>query len=328
MRGSLSINRERGPQYNPAWLEGFDVPVLSAVNVSEGRWRPVIDAMVAAACADPAVRLLDLHSDPDHNRSVITVAGPPSAISEALFALIRCAAQGIDMRRHEGRHPRIGAADVVPLTPLPGSSLAQCRDLARALGARVGEELQLPVYLYGAAASGPDARRLADIRRGGYEGLRVEIECDPRRRPDCGPSRLGAAGAVAIGARGTLIAWNVWLDTADERVARRIARRIRASGGGLPALQALGMQVAGRAQVSMNLTDYRRTGLAAVMDALRREARREGVRLYGSELVGLIPRAALGAAAGCDLQLLKSPDEQVLECRLEETGLLRSDRRR
>ncbi len=286
----------------------------------------MIAAIVAAACACPALRLLDLHSDPDHNRSVISVAGPPAAMSDALFALIRSAAKHIDMKRHEGQHPRIGAADVVPFTPLPGSTLAQCTDLARALCGRVGEELQLPVYLYGAAARGPDARQLADIRRGGYEQLRVEIERDPQRRPDAGPLKLGRAGAVAIGARETLIAWNVWLDTADVLVARRIARRIRASGGGLPALQALGMQVAGRAQVSMNLTDYRRTGLAAVMDALRREAGREGVGLYGSELVGLIPRAALDAAASCDLLLLKSPEEQVLERRLQETGLVRSDR--
>lgn len=300
--------------------------VFSAANVSEGRRSHVIAAIAAAVCTRPAVRLLDLHSDPDHNRSVFSVAGPPAAMSDALFALIQGAAQHIDMECHEGQHPRIGAADVVPFTPLQGSTLAQCRDLARGLCARVGGELQLPVYLYGAAARSPDARQLADIRRGGYEGLRIAIDKDERRRPDCGPSKLGRAGAVAIGAREALIAWNVWLDTANVQVARRIARRIRASGGGLPALQALGMQVAGRAQVSMNLTDYRRTGLAAVMDALRREARREGVSLYGSELVGLIPRAALDAAAGCDLQLLKSPDEQVLERRLEETGLVRSDR--
>ncbi|MCY4023518.1 MAG: glutamate formimidoyltransferase [Anaerolineaceae bacterium] len=302
--------------------------VFSAANVSEGRRSHVIAAIAAAVCTRPAVSLLDLHSDPDHNRSVFSVAGPPAAMSEAMFALIQGAAQHIDMERHEGQHPRIGAADVVPFTPLQGSTLAQCRDLARGLCARVGGELQLPVYLYGAAARSPDARQLADIRRGGYEGLRIAIDKDERRRPDCGPSTMGRGGAVAIGAREALIAWNVWLDTADVQVARRIARRIRASGGGLPALQALGMRVAGRAQVSMNLTDYRRTGLAAVMAALRREARREGVNLYGSELVGLIPRAALDAATGCDLQLLKSPCEQVLERRLVETGLIRSDRLR
>ncbi len=300
--------------------------VLSAANVSEGRGQPVVAAIVAATCACPAVRLLDVHSDPDHNRSVISVAGPPEAMGDALFALIRSAAQHINMERHTGQHPRIGAADVVPFTPLRGSTMAQCRVHARALCARVGAELQLPVYLYGAAARGPEARQLADIRRGGYEGLRIAIGGDEQRRPDCGPSKMGRAGAVAIGAREALIAWNVWLDSADVDVAGRIARRIRASDGGLPALQALGMQVAGRAQVSMNLTDYRRTGLAAVMDALRREAGREGISLYGSELVGLIPRAALDAAAGCDLQLLKSPEEQVLERRLEETGLVRSDR--
>ncbi len=298
--------------------------VLSAANVSEGRQQAVIDALVTAVCACQDVRLLDLHSDPDHNRSVISVAGPPAAMSDALFALIRSAAQLIDMNDHEGQHPRIGAADVVPFVPLQGSTLAQCRKIAHSLGARVGRELQLPVYLYGAAADDSGARQLADIRRGGYEGLQVAIQSDAQRRPDFGPSLLGSAGAVSIGARNTLIAWNVWLETADVSVAQRIARRIRASGGGLPALQALGMEVGGRAQVSMNLMDYRRTGLAAVMGALRREAGREGVALFGSELVGLIPRAALDAAAGCDLQLLQSPENQVLERRLEETGLVRS----
>ncbi len=302
--------------------------VFSAVNVSEGRQQSVIDALVAAVTAFQDVRLLDLHSDSDHNRSVISVAGPPAAISDALFALIRGAAQPIDMNNHEGQHPRIGATDVVPLVPLQGSTLAQCCNLARGLGARVGRELQLPVYLYGAAANHPGARQLADIRRGGYEGLQVAIQSDAQRRPDFGPSLLGSAGAVAIGARGTLIAWNVWLETADVRVAQRIARRIRASGGGLPALQALGMYVGGRAQVSMNLMDYRRTGLATVMGTLRHEAGREGVTVYGSELVGLIPQAALNAAAGCDLQLLQSPENQVLERRLVETGLVTSGRQR
>lgn len=300
--------------------------VFCPANVSEGRRQEVIDDLVAVFDEFPAVPVLDVHSDSDHNRSVISCAGPPGAMAEAAFALIRRAAERIDMNAHRGQHPRIGAADVVPFVPLQDCSLAQCRELARALGARVGRELALPVYLY--AAAGDGGRRLADIRRGGYEGLRDEIRAVPRRRPDFGPSEMGSAGAVAIGARDALIAWNLWLESDDVQVARRIARRIRESGGGLPAVQALGLFVAGRAQVSMNLTDFRRTGLAQVMDGLRREAAREGVALYRSELVGLMPRAALDAAAGCDLLLPGSPEDQVLENRLRDAGLLRSTRPR
>lgn len=302
--------------------------VLCPVNVSEGRRQEVIDDLVAVFDEFPAVPVLDVHSDSDHNRSVISCAGPPAAMAEAAFALIRRAAERIDMNAHRGQHPRIGAADVVPFVPLRDCSLAQCRELARLLGARVGHELALPVYLYAAAARDHCRPRLADIRRGGYEGLRDDIETDPLRRPDYGPSRMGRAGAVAIGARDALIAWNVWLETADVQVAQRIARRIRESGGGMPAVQALGLLVAGRAQVSMNLTDFRRTGLAQVIDGLRQEAAREGVALYRSELVGLMPQAALDAAAGCDLLLPGSPEDQALENRLRDAGLLRSTRPR
>ena len=302
--------------------------VFCPANVSEGRRREVIDDLVAVFDAFPAVRVLDVHSDSDHNRSVISCAGPPAAMAQAAFALIRRAVERIDMNAHRGQHPRIGAADVVPFVPLRDCSLAQCRELARALGARVGRELALPVYLYAAAARDHRRRRLADVRRGGYEGLRDDTETDPQRRPDFGPSRMGSAGAVAIGARDALIAWNVWLESDDVQAARRIARRIRESGGGLPAVQALGLFVAGRAQVSMNLTDFRRTGLAPVMGRLRQEAAREGVCLYRSELVGLMPQAALDAAAGTDLLLPGPPQGQVLENCLREAGLLRSARLR
>lgn len=298
--------------------------VFSAANFSEGRRKAVIEALVGAVAAHPAVRVLDVHSDPDHNRSVISCAGPSQALPEALFAAIRCAAQRIDMNVHEGQHPRIGAADVVPLVPLHGASMAECCALARELGARVGRELQLPTYLYAAAARRPHNARLVDVRRGGYEGLRAAIDSD-LRRPDYGPVRMGSAGAVAIGARDTLIAWNVWLTTSDVRLARRIAGRIRTTGGGLEGVQALGMLVGGRAQVSMNLTDYRRSGLAQVMAALRREAGREGVELYASELVGLIPQAAVDAGADCELMLRRPLDKQILERRLQETGLLRTE---
>ncbi len=297
--------------------------VYSAVNFSEGRRQAVIDDLVAAVAANPTVRVLDVHSDSDHNRSVISCAGPPQALLVSLFAAIRCAAQRIDMNVHEGQHPRIGAADVVPVVPLHGVSMEMCCALARELGARVGRELQLPVYLYAAAARRPHNERLVDVRRGGYEGLRAAIGSD-ERRPDFGPAHMDSAGAVAIGARETLIAWNVWLTTSDIRIAQRIAGRIRTSGGGLVGVQALGLLIDGRAQVSMNLTDFRRTGLAQVLAFMWRQAAREGVSLYASELVGLIPQAAADAAAGCDLLLLRPLDNQILERRLQETGLLRS----
>ena len=297
---------------------------FSAANFSEGRRKPVIDALAAAVSANPDVHVLDVHSDVDHNRSVLSSAGPPQALVDSLFAGIRCAAQRIDMGAHEGQHPRFGAADVIPLVPLRGVAMERCSALARTLGLRVGQELQLPVYLYAASARRPRNEKLVDVRRGGYEGLRAVIERDERRRPDYGPARMGSAGAVAIGARDVLIAFNVWLTTTDIRIAQRIARRIRASGGGLAGVQALGMLVGGRAQVSMNLTDYRRTGLAQIMAALRHEATREVVALHGSELVGLIPQAAVDAAAGCDLLLRRPIEGQILEHRLQESGLLRT----
>ena len=299
--------------------------VSCAANFSEGRRQEIIAALVAAIAGNADVSVLDVHSDADHNRSVITCAGPPPAMAEALFAGIRCAAGRIDMNRHEGQHPRIGAADVVPFTPQQSVSLEACSALARKLGARVGRELQLPVYLYGAASRRQPERRLAELRRGGYEGLRKTIAMEARC-PDYGPVRMGHAGAVAIGARGTLIAWNVWLATSEVRVARRIARRIRESGGGLPQVQALGMFVGGRAQVSMNLLDYRRSGLPEVMAALWREAAREDVALEEGELVGLIPQAAVDAAAGYDLLLRRPLDDRILERRLKEAGRLRPTR--
>lgn len=292
-------------------------PLVECIpNFSEGRRPDVIEAIASAIASVPGVHVLDRHSDIDHNRSVITFAGPPQAVSQAAFEAIAAAARLIDLEQHQGEHPRIGAADVVPFVPLSDVSMDECIQLARALGERVGRELRIPVYLYEAAATRPGRVNLEDVRRGEYEGLKSAIETDPERAPDFGPSRLGPAGATVIGARRPLIAYNVYLDTGDVEVARKVARSIRYSSGGFRYLKALGMLVGGRAQVSMNFTDFTSTPLARVIEAIRREAARHGVAVHHSELVGLIPQAALIDAAHWYLQLDSFDARQVLETRL------------
>jgi len=295
---------------NEGWIEC--VP-----NFSEGRRAEVIDALREAIAGVPGVWILDTHTDADHNRSVITFAGPASAVEEAAFAAIRLAAERIDLEQHRGQHPRIGATDVVPFVPLAGARLEDCVALARRLGQRVGDELGIPVYLYEAAATRPDRRNLEDIRRGEYEGLRMAIETDPGRAPDFGPPRLGPAGATVIGARPPLIAFNVYLTTPDVEIARNVARAVRHSSGGLRFVKALGLEVDGRAQVSMNLTDYTQTPLARVVELVRREAARHGVGIERSELVGLIPQQAMIDAAAWYLQLEGFDARQILETRLD-----------
>jgi len=285
-------------------------------NFSEGRRPEVIDAIVQAITAVPGVMLLDRHSDADHNRSVVTYAGPPQAVSEAAFAAIRRASELIDLDQHHGEHPRIGATDVVPFVPLSGCTLEECVALARALGERVAGELGIPVYYYEAAATRPERKNLETLRRGQYEGLKAEIETDVSRAPDVGPRRLGTAGATVIGARAPLIAYNVYLTTDDVSVAKKIAAAVRQSSGGLPCVKALGMDVEGRAQVSMNLTDFTRTSVARAVETVRKEAARHGVAIHHTELVGLIPQAALLDAALSYLQLEGFHPEQVLESRL------------
>jgi len=287
-------------------------------NFSEGRRPEVIESLRAAIAAEPGVLVLDVHSDADHNRSVITFAGPPGPVAEAAFSAIRLAARLIDLDQHRGEHPRIGATDVVPFIPLSGARLEDCIALARQLGRRVGEELGIPVYLYEAAATRPERVNLENLRRGGYEGLRQAIAADPGRAPDFGPSRLGPAGATVIGARPPLIAFNIFLATSDVSVAKAIARTIRTSSGGLPCVKALGLEVGGRAQVSMNLTDYRRTSLPTVVAAVRREAERQGTEILRSELVGLIPQQAMIDTAAAALHLEAFEPGQVLESRLAE----------
>jgi glutamate formiminotransferase len=287
-------------------------------NFSEGRRKDIIDALVGAAASVAGVAVLDVHSDADHNRTVITTAGEPNAVLEAAFVAIAEAARLIDMDTQRGQHPRIGAADVVPFVPLEGITLEGCAELARRLGERVGRELQIPVYLYEAAATRPERRNLADVRRGEYEGLKVAILTDPERAPDYGPARMGKAGAVAVGARLPLIAYNVYLSTDDVEIAKKIAASIRHSGGGLAHVKALGLLVNGRAQVSMNLTDYTRTPIPRVMEMIRSEAARYGVAVQSAELVGLIPQAALIEAARWYLQLDAFEVDQILEDRLRQ----------
>jgi glutamate formiminotransferase len=285
-------------------------------NFSEGRRADVIAALVTTVTDVPGVTLLDQHTDADHNRTVLTFAGPPDAVRDVAFDVIARAAELIDMTAHRGQHPRIGATDVVPFVPLAGATMADCVRLARELGARVGAELDIPVYLYGEAAQRPERANLADVRRGEYEALCDAIATDPDRAPDFGPACIGSAGATAIGARGALIAYNVYLTTDDVTVAQRIAEAVRASGGGLVGVKALGLLVKGQAQVSMNLIDFAQTPPHRAIELIRREAARYGVGVRSSELVGLIPEDALIEAARWYLQLDDFTPDQILERRL------------
>jgi glutamate formiminotransferase/formiminotetrahydrofolate cyclodeaminase len=293
-------------------------PLVECIpNFSEGRRPEVIAELAGVIRATPGVRMLDIHSDADHNRSVMTFIGPPQAASQAAFAAIQRAAERIDLNHHQGEHPRIGATDVVPFVPLAGSSLQDCVALARALAERVSRELAIPVYLYEAAATRPERKNLEDLRKGQFEGLKQAIATDPARAPDFGPSVLGPAGATVIGARPPLIAYNVYLDTEEVQTAKQIASAIRQSSGGLPHVKALGMLVEGRAQVSMNLTDFAQTPIARVQEAIRSEAARIGTTIHHSEIVGLVPQQALIEAAQSYLQLRQFEPDQILENRLD-----------
>jgi glutamate formiminotransferase len=287
-------------------------------NFSEGRRQWVVDAIAESIRAYP-VHVLDVNLDHDHNRSVITFAGEPAVVADAAVAAVRTAAAHIDLQTHSGVHPRIGAADIVPFVPLRDVTMAECVALAHAVGRRVGA-LGIPVYLYEAAAQRPERRDLAYVRRGGYEALAREIDV-PEREPDYGPTLIGAAGAVAIGARAPLIAFNAYLETDDVEIAKSIAKAIRASGGGLPYLKAIGVLVNGQAQVSMNATDFRQTSLYTIMTRLHAEAAAHGTRVTHTELIGLTPQAALLDYAVESLGLPLLTRQRTLESRLgEATG--------
>ncbi len=286
-------------------------------NFSEGRRLEVVEEIVDAIRSVAGVFLLDYSSDGDHNRSVVTFVGTPQGVEEAAFAAIAKAAELIDMEKHEGEHPRVGATDVVPFVPIAGVTINECVDIAHRLGKRVGEELGIPVYLYEEAATRPDRENLATVRKGEYEGLKEEIKTNSDRIPDFGPCQLGSAGATVIGARSPLIAYNVYLNTDDVTVAEKISRAVRHSSGGLRFVKGLGMLVDGMAQVSMNLTNYQHTPVYRVVEMIRREAVRYGATITHSELIGLIPQKALIDAAAWYLQLDDFSEEQVLETRIQ-----------
>lgn len=290
-------------------------------NFSEGRRADVIDRIAAEITAVPQVQLLDRESDADHNRSVLTFIGAPQAVLEAAFRAIRMAAQLIDLDAHQGAHPRVGAADVVPFIPIEGVTMADCVALAKQLGQRVAQELDIPVYLYEAAATRPENQNLADIRKGEYEGLKQVILTDPKRQPDYGRAELGKAGATVIGARAPLIAFNVYLTTADVDIAKNIAKAVRHQTGGLRFVKALGLLVDGKAQVSMNLTDYTQTSVFRAVEMIRREAQRYGVGIQSTELIGLVPQQALFDAAQWYLQIDNFTPSLVLENRLTESAI-------
>lgn len=289
-------------------------------NFSEGRRRKVVDAIADAAGSVPDVRVLDVESDANHNRSVVTFVGPPEAAAEAAFRTAKKAVELIDMNVHRGEHPRIGALDVLPFIPISGVTMDDCVRLARETGKRIAAELGVPVYLYEAAAMRPDRRALPDLRKGEYEGLRQEIRSNPDRAPDFGrPELHPTAGACVVGARPPLIAYNVNLGTTDVKVAKRIAKLVREKDGGLPAVRALGFELKDRGlvQVSMNLVDYKQTSVVAAFDAVSAHAAKLGVPVVASEIVGLVPRDALPPNPVERLRLENFRQDQVLEGRLE-----------
>ena len=291
-------------------------------NFSEGRRPEVLEQICHAVSQIDGVTLLDSSRDATHNRSVVTFAGPADSVVKAATAAVGRALELIDMTQHTGAHPRIGAVDVIPFVPLGNTRLEECVDLARRFGEQIATRFELPVYLYGEAALRPDRRRLADVRRGQYEGLRDELGANPDRDPDYGPARIHPrGGAVAVGARKPLIAFNVNLGNDDLALAKKIAYAIRESSGGLPAVQAMGVLLENPgqprlAQVSMNLVDWERTGIARVVREIRRMALEAGTDIDHCELIGLAPTAALLEVAADALNLRDFTADQALELRL------------
>ena len=296
-------------------------------NFIEGRDPRPVDQIAKVIGQVEGVHVLDTHMDPDHHRSVITFVGPGGSVEEAAVRAAGEASLLIDLNRHRGEHPRIGATDVIPFVPLKGVTLSDCAAIARRAGKQIWDRYQIPVYFYEAAALRQERRHLANIRRGGFESLKEIIANDPSRWPDVGEPRLHpSAGATAVGARGLLIAFNVNLRTNDLEIARAIARTVRASGGGLPAVKALGILLQsrsigghpGQAQVSMNLTDWKRTSVREAFEAVKEQAARRSVAIQSSEIVGLVPAEALCGATTSELSLTGFGPEKILENRLAD----------
>ena len=289
-------------------------------NFSEGRNQGIIQAIAEAARDKEKVRVLDVEWDKDHHRSLVTLVGEPEAILVAVWEMIKKATELIDMEKHQGEHPRIGATDVVPFIPVANVSMEECVELAKRLGKRVGEELKIPVYLYEAAATRPERVNLANVRQGDYEGLKKEIESNPERKPDFGPSQMHpTAGAMVVGARKFLIAYNINLDTQDVEVAKELAKLIREKDGGFPAVKALGFAIKdkGFVQVSINLCDFEKTNMEVVFRKVKEEAKKRGVKVLGSEIYGMVPQAALEKIDITELQLIDFKEDQILENKLK-----------
>ena len=297
------------------------MPIIETIpNVSEGRRPEIVARLVAAASGTPGARLLDHSSDASHNRSVLTLVGDAAALKAATLALFEAAIAAIDLRTHTGEHPRLGAVDVVPFVPIEGVTMAECVALAKDVGAEVARRFGLPVFLYEEASDDPLRKNLEDIRRGEFEGLAAKMST-PGWVPDFGPSTPHqTAGATVIGARMPLIAYNINLNTDRLDVAKKIAAAIRHSSGGFRYVKAMGVKVEDRnlAQVSMNLTNYQKTPIFRVFELVKREAERYGVSVLESEIVGLVPSAALVSAAEFYLQLERFGEQQVLENKLRQ----------
>ena len=289
-------------------------------NFSEGRNKEIIEKIVEEIRIVEEVKLLDYSMDKDHNRTVVTFIGEPEKVIEAAFNACKVASELIDMKEHTGEHPRMGATDVIPLIPISDVTMEEAIELSRVLGKRIGEELNISVYLYEKSANTTDRENLADVRRGQYEGMAAKLKED-NWNPDFGPIELNEkAGVTAVGARMPLVAFNVNLGTDDVTIAKNIAKSIRSSGGGFKYCKALGIEIKERSivQVTMNMVDYTKTPLFRVFDVIEREARRYGVNVIGSEIIGLVPMAAMVDVADYYLRVENFDHIQILEKRMME----------
>lgn len=291
-------------------------------NFSEGRNKNVIEAIADAPFSqvypEPGRRVwrLDIESDADHNRMLVTLIGEPQAVFDAAFEMVKKATELIDMEKHKGEHPRIGATDAVPFIPVAEVSMEECVELAKKFGEKVADELKIPVFLYEEAAGKPENKNLADVRKGEYEGLKIEIEKDPVRRPDYGPAKMHpTAGAIVVGARKFLVAYNVNLDTTDVAIAKEIAKLIREKDGGFPAVKALGFEIKEKncVQISMNLCDFEKTNMDVVFRKINEEAEKRGVKVIDSEIYGMVPAAAMKGIDVAELKIKGFKDKQILE---------------